>query len=105
MAEIEEITANITIPSIPPLPCVAPLVHAPCASDGQIWPSGSAGTAVAQALTLQIFGFFADGWLWVAQSLGLFGCQVGQLVSWSAGCSVSRRSFGGEDVWWSFRVA
>ena len=104
MAEIKDITANITIPRIPPLPCVAPLVHAPRASDGQIWPLGSAGTAVAQALTPQIFGFFADGWLWVAQSLGLFGWQVGQSVGRSAGCSVGRRSFGGEDVWWSLWV-
>ena len=105
MAEIKEITANNTIPSIPPLLGVAPLVHAPRTSDGQIWPLGSAGTTVAQALTPQIFGFFADGWLWVAQSFELFGWQVGQSVGRSVGCSVGRRSFGGEVVWWSLRVA
>ena len=86
MAEIKEIIANNTIPSIPPLPCVAPLVHAPRASDGQIWPLGSAGTAVAQALTPQIFAFFADGWSWVDQSLGSFGWPVSQ----SVGRSVSQ---------------
>ena len=109
MEEIEEIATNKTIPRIPPLPGVAPLIHALRASDGQILPLGSAGTAVAQELTPQKFGFFADGWLWVAQSLGLFGwlvsqsvgCLVGRSVRFSVGC----RFFGGEDVWWSLRVA
>ena len=51
MAEPEEITANVTI-SPPPLG-VVPLVHALHAGDGQIWPLGSAGTAVAAATTPQ----------------------------------------------------
>jgi len=39
-------------PSLPPPPPgVPPLVHAMRAGDGQIWPLGSAGTAVVQALT------------------------------------------------------
>ncbi len=49
MADTTEITPNDTIPALPPLPGVAPLVHAPRSGDGQIWPLGSAGTAVAQA--------------------------------------------------------
>ncbi len=53
MADTTEIAPNDTIPALPPLPGVAPLVHAPRAGDGQIWPLGSAGTAVGQALTLQ----------------------------------------------------
>ena len=56
MADTTEIAPNGTIAALPPLPGVAPLVHAPPrAGDGQIWPLGigSAGTAVAQALTLQ----------------------------------------------------
>ena len=35
MAESEEIAANVTIPGLPPLPGVAPLVHAPREGDGQ----------------------------------------------------------------------
>ncbi len=100
MAKIKEIATNNIIPSIPPLPGLASLVHAPRASDGQIWLLGSAGTAVAQALTPQIFGFFADGWSWVAQSVGSFGWQIGPSVGQSVGCSVGCRSFGGEDVLW-----
>jgi hypothetical protein len=53
MADTTEIAPNDTIPALPPLPGVAPLVHAPCAGDGQIWPLTSAGIAVAQALTPQ----------------------------------------------------
>jgi hypothetical protein len=53
MAEPEEIATNNTIPSLPPLPGVAPLVHALRVGDGQIWPLGSTGTAVAGATTLQ----------------------------------------------------
>ena len=53
MAELEEITPNYTIPALPPLPAVVPLVHAPRAGDGQIWPLGSPGTAVAAATTRQ----------------------------------------------------
>ena len=36
MAEPEEIAPNYTIPTLPPLLGVAPLVHAPLADDGQI---------------------------------------------------------------------
>ena len=96
MAEVKEIATNNTIPSIPPLPGVAPLVHAPRASNGQIWPLGSAGTAVAQALTPQKFGFFADGWLWVAQSLRLFGWPVSR----SVGQLVSRLLSWLQALWW-----
>ena len=53
MAESEEIAANVTIPGLPPLPGVAPLVHAPRKGDGQFFPLGSAGTAVAAATTPQ----------------------------------------------------
>jgi hypothetical protein len=53
MVEMEEIATNDIIPSLPPLPGVAPLVHAPHAGDGQIWLLGSTGTAVAHALTPQ----------------------------------------------------
>ena len=90
MAEIKEITANNTTPSIPTFPCVVPLIHAPPAGDGQIWPLESPGTAVVQVLTLQIFGFFADGWLWVAQSLGLFGWLVGWSIGWLFSWFLSR---------------
>jgi len=48
-----EITPNDTIPALPPLTGVAPLVHASRAGDGQIWPLVSAGIAVAVAATLQ----------------------------------------------------
>ena len=53
MADTMEIAPNDTIPALPPLPGVASLLHAPHVGDGQIWPLGSAGTAVAQALTPQ----------------------------------------------------
>ena len=96
MAEIEEIDTDNTIPSILPLLGVAPLQHAPRASDGQIWPLESAGTAVAQALTPQKFGFFADGWSWVAQPSGSFGWPV----SWSNGWSVSRLPSQLQVLWW-----
>ena len=53
MADPEEIAPNDTIPALPPLPGVAPLVHAPRTGDGQIWPLASAGIAVAVAATPQ----------------------------------------------------
>ncbi len=53
MADTTGITPNDTISALPPLPGVAPLVHAPRAGDGKIWLLVSAGTAVAQALTPQ----------------------------------------------------
>ncbi len=51
MAGAMEIAPNYTIPALPAFPAVAPLVHAPPAGDGRIWPLGSTGTAVGQALT------------------------------------------------------
>jgi len=53
MADTTEIDPNDTIPAPPPLPDVAPLVHAPRTGDGQIWPLTSAGIAVAVATTPQ----------------------------------------------------
>jgi len=53
MADTMKIAPNDTIPALPPLRGVAPLVHAPRVGDGQTWLLGSAGTAVAQALTPQ----------------------------------------------------
>ena len=53
MADAMEITPNYTIPALPPLPGVAPLVHAPRAGDGQFWPLGITGTAVAVATAPQ----------------------------------------------------
>jgi hypothetical protein len=53
MANATENAPNYTIPALPPFPAVAPLVHAPPADDGQIWPLGSTVTAVGQALTPQ----------------------------------------------------
>ncbi len=53
MADTTEIAPNDTISALPPLPGVAPLVHAPRAGDGQIWPLASAGIAVAVAATPQ----------------------------------------------------
>ena len=54
MADAEENADNFILPALPPLPGVAPLVHAPPAGDGRIWPLGSIGTAaVGQALTPQ----------------------------------------------------
>ena len=47
MADPEEIATNVTIPALPPLPSVAPLVHAPRAGDGQIWPLATADAAAA----------------------------------------------------------
>ncbi len=51
MANTTEIAPNDTIPALLPLPGVAPLVHAPRAGDGQIWPLMSSGIAVAVAAT------------------------------------------------------
>ena len=53
MADGTEIAPNYTIPTLPPFPGVAPLVHDPGAGDGQIRPLGSTGTAAEQALTPQ----------------------------------------------------
>ena len=53
MADGMEIAPNYTIPALPAFSAVAPLVLAPPASDGRIWPLGSTGTAVGQALTPQ----------------------------------------------------
>ncbi len=53
MADAMEIAPNYTIPALPAFPAVAPLIHAPLAGDGQIWPLGSTRTAVGQALTPQ----------------------------------------------------
>jgi hypothetical protein len=51
MAEAMEIAPNDTIPTLPLLPGASPLVHIPCAGDGQTWPLASAGIAVAVAAT------------------------------------------------------
>ena len=51
MADAMEIASNYTIPDLPFFTAVAPLVHAPPAGDGRIWPLGSTGTAVEQVLT------------------------------------------------------
>ena len=53
MADAMEIAPNYTIPALPAFSAVAPLVHAPPAGDGQIWPLGSTGTDVRKALTPQ----------------------------------------------------
>ena len=53
MADAMEIAPNYTIPALPDFLAVALLVHAPPAGDGRIWPLGSTGTAVGQALTPQ----------------------------------------------------
>ena len=50
MADAMEIAPNYTIPTLPAFLTSAPLVHAPPAGDGQIWPLGSTGTAVAVAV-------------------------------------------------------
>ncbi len=46
-----EIAPNEGIPSFPPLPSVAPVIHAPGEGDGQNRPSASAGMAVTVAST------------------------------------------------------
>ena len=53
MADAMEIAPNYTIPALPAFSAVAPLVHAPPAGDGRIWPLENTGTAVGQALTPQ----------------------------------------------------
>ena len=53
MADTAYIITNNTIPALPPLPGVVALVHAPRAGDGQFWPLGITGTAVAVATTPQ----------------------------------------------------
>jgi hypothetical protein len=53
MTDVMEIVSNEGIPALPPLPRVAPVVHALGKGDGRNWPSASAGIAVAGVLTLQ----------------------------------------------------
>ena len=53
MADAMEITPNEGMPALPPLPPVAPDVHAPGKGVGQNWPLASAGIAVAVAATPQ----------------------------------------------------
>ena len=53
MADAMEIVPNEGIPALPPLPRVAPVLHAPGEGDGQNWPSASAGIAVAEVVTPQ----------------------------------------------------
>ena len=45
MADAMEIIPNDVIPTLPPLPDVAPLVHMPGAGDGQNWPSETEGSS------------------------------------------------------------
>ena len=49
MAATTNIIANNTIPALPPHLGVVALVHAPHIGDGQFWPLGITGTAVAVA--------------------------------------------------------
>ena len=51
MADAMEIAPNESMPALPPLPRVAPVVHAPGEGVGQNWPLASAGIAVAVAAT------------------------------------------------------
>ena len=53
MADAMEIAPNEGMPALPPLPRVAPVVHAPGEGVGQSWPLASAGIAVAVAATPQ----------------------------------------------------
>ena len=53
MADAMEIAPNKGMPALPPLPRIAPVVHAPGEGVGQNWPLGSAGIAVAVATTPQ----------------------------------------------------
>ena len=53
MTDAMEIASNEGIPALPPLPRVAPVLHAPGKVDGQNWPSASAGIAVAAVVTPQ----------------------------------------------------
>ena len=53
MADAMEIAPNKGMPALPPLPRVAPYVHAPGERVGQNWLLASAGIAVAVAATPQ----------------------------------------------------
>ena len=53
MADAMEITPNEGMPALPPLPPIAPDVHAPDKGVGQNWPLASAGIAIAVAATSQ----------------------------------------------------
>ena len=45
MADVMEIAPNEGMPALPPLPRVAPVVHAPGEGVGQNWPSATEGSA------------------------------------------------------------
>jgi hypothetical protein len=53
MADVMEIASNKGIPDLPPLLHMTLVVHVPGKGDGPIWPSVSAGIAVAAVITLQ----------------------------------------------------
>jgi hypothetical protein len=53
MADNTEIGPNNNIPTLPPLPGTAPLVHIPGNGDGKNWPLARAGTVVAADTTPQ----------------------------------------------------
>jgi hypothetical protein len=53
MADDMEIGPNNTIPTLPPLPGAAPLMHIPGKGEGHHWPLASTGTAVAAITTPQ----------------------------------------------------
>ena len=53
MADAMEIAPNEGMPALPPLPRVAPVVHAPGKGVGRNWPLASAGIADAVATTPQ----------------------------------------------------
>ncbi len=53
MADATENANDYTISSLPAFPAIAPLLHAPPAGDGRIWPLGRTGKVVRQALTPQ----------------------------------------------------
>ena len=65
MADAMKITPNEGMPALPPLQCVAPIVHAPGKEDDLNRPLASAGIAVAAAATPQpwqrIFGVTTRG--------------------------------------------
>ena len=53
MADAMETARNKGMPALPPLPRVAPVVHAPCEGVSQNWPLASAWMAIAVAATPQ----------------------------------------------------
>jgi hypothetical protein len=53
MTDAMEIASNEGIPALPPLPRVAPVLHAPGEGHGQNWPSASPGIAVAAVVTVE----------------------------------------------------